>query len=223
MEDRPPRKEKNQEAWTAVTPVLRCSVYNQQALPDACPVGTASKCGVLRPCRHYPGSSSYHLQPCGVETAILFSDESVQHSGQPHWLWFKCVRAATTKFQRWGASNSTASLPHSSGGQKSQVQVLAEAVPAKALSSAWVSRPLSLTCRCRLLPMSPHITFPQCVSVSVSSPPLNVRTPVVLDQGPPWWLHLTWITFKESHLSTQSHAEVVGVKVSVHELGGAAI
>lgn len=86
VEDRPPRKERNQEAWMAVTPVFHCSVYNQQTLPDACPVGTASKCGALRPCRHYPGSSSYHLQACGVETVILFSGESVQYSDQPHWL-----------------------------------------------------------------------------------------------------------------------------------------
>ena len=135
----------------------------------------------------------------------------------------KCVRAAAAKFQRWGGPNSTVSLPHRSGGRKSQFQVLAEAVPGKALSSAWISRPLSLTCRCRLLPTFLHVVFPQCVSVSVSSPPLNVRTPVVLDQGPPWWLHLTWITFKEPHLSIQPHAEVVGVKASVHKLGGDAV
>ena len=191
----------------AVTPCFCCFVYNQQTLPDACPVGTASKRSVLRPCRHYPGSSSHHLQPCRLEMVILFSDETVQHSGQPHRLWISVLGL----------------LQQSSRDRVAQIAQLAEVVPGKALSSAWVSRPLSLTCRCRLLPTFLHVVFPQCVSVSVSSPPLNVRTPVVLDQGPPWWLHLTWITFKEPHLSIQPHAEVVGVKASVHELGGDAV
>ena len=77
--------------WMAVTPCFCCFVYNQQTLPDACPVGTASKRSVLRPCRHYPGSSSHHLQPCRLEMVILFSDETVQHSGQPHRLWISVL------------------------------------------------------------------------------------------------------------------------------------
>lgn len=77
----------------------------------------------------------------------------------------------------------------------------AESLRSECRQGLLLLRPLSLAHGCDL-------TWPfLCGCTTLASLPL-LRTPVLLDQAPPWWVHLTLFTSLKAHLPIQSHSRL---------------
>lgn len=90
------------------------------------------------------------------------------------------------------------------------MKVLARLVPSEAsLLGSWTA----------MFALCPHAVFPWCVSVS-QFPPF-VRTPVIGLKAHPSDLVLPQSPLYRPCLQIQSQYEVLGVRTSTHDLGGA--
>ena len=76
----------------------------------------------------------------------------------------------------------------------------------------------SLVCSCNTSVSAPVVIWHSPCGLFPNIP--HVRTPVILDQGSPYWPHLNLFTSSESYCQIRSHFQIPGLRISTYLLGG---
>ena len=105
-------------------------------------------------------------------------------------------------------------FPHSPGGWKPKIKMLAGSVSPEA-SLLGLQMSILLLCPDIIFPCACAPLVSLCVCLSKF--PLLIRTAVALDQGLPSQSHFYFTTSLKTLFPVQSHPEVLGVRISTYE------